>query len=218
MASGPPSIDRASLRPIGRLLIVLLAVDGVFLVVHALHVRYGVPGSGRWLISLDRGNPELFQYLKEGAVVALLLAAYRHVRSAVQLAWAAAFVYLLLDDSLEIHETIGDWLALGDAFGIEGRDLGQVAVSATVAVAILAAVAITTVRDRTPARWLTAGLTPVLLALGFFGVVADVIEPIDVLGLVEDGGEMVSISAAVAVAAWHYRSSVVTRPTILVTG
>jgi len=194
-----------------RLFLTLLAIDAVFLVLHASHVRYDRPGSGMWLISRDRGFPEIWQYGKEAAIVALLIASYRRVRSPVTLAWAGAFAYFLIDDSLEIHETLGDIVAsaldLGTPLGIEGRDVGQILVSGTVGLVLVAAIAIATLTDRSPARALTARLLPVLAAIGLFGVVADVIDVIDVLGLVEDGGEMAAMSAGLAVVAdqWHRR-------------
>lgn len=190
---------------------IMLATDLVFLAIHAAHVRFDVPGSGLWLISRDRGFPELFQYLKEAAVVALMLRHVRRSASPVYLAWAALFTYLLLDDSLKIHETLGDDLAgrfgFGTAFGIEARDLGQILVSATAGAILFGLVAITAVRDRSPARRLTVRLVAIIAALAFFGVVTDVIDAIDLFGLVEDGGEMIAMSFAVA-ATLHHRTEI----------
>ncbi len=192
-----------------RFFLALLTIDAVFLVLHASHVRYDRPGSGMWLISRDRGFPEIWQYGKEAAIVILLIASYRRVRSPVHLAWAATFAYFLIDDSLEVHETIGDIVAsaldLGQPFGIEGRDVGQILVSGSVGLVLITVLAITTLSDRSPARALTTRLLPVLVAIGFFGVVADVIDVIDVLGLVEDGGEMAAMSAGLAIVADHRR-------------
>ncbi len=188
--------------------LILLTIDAVFLALHAGHVRYDRPGSGMWLISRDRGFPEIWQYGKEAAIVALLIGSYRRVRSPVHLAWATTFAYFLIDDSLEVHETLGDIVAsaldLGEPFGIEGRDIGQILVSGSVGLVLLTLLAATTLADRSPARALTVRLLPVLAAIGFFGVVADVIDVIDVLGLVEDGGEMVAMSAGLAIVADHW--------------
>lgn len=161
-----------------------------------------------WLISRDRGFPEIWQYGKEAAIVAMLTACHRRLRSAVHLAWSAVFAYFLIDDSLEVHETLGEAIAgglgLDQPFGIEGRDAGQILVSASVGLLLVAIVAGTTLTDRTPARRLTGRLLPVLAAIGFFGVVADVIDVIDVLGLVEDCGEMTTMTVAVAIVANHW--------------
>ncbi|MEM9566063.1 MAG: hypothetical protein AAGA93_25815 [Actinomycetota bacterium] len=196
-------------REVAVALLALLAIDVVLIGVHALHVRYGLPGGGIWLISRDRGIPESFQYLKMAAIIALLLMSHRRHRSAIYLAWAATFGYFLVDDSAEVHETLGDLVADGAGFdqplGLEGRDVGQVLVSASIGVVLLVAIGVATSRDRSPARPLTIRLLPLLVALGFFGVVVDVIDAIDVLGLVEDGGEMVTMTVAVAVVVDHWR-------------
>ena len=196
-------------RPVVVLLLGLLAVDLIFLVIHASHVRFDVPGSGLWLISRDRGYPELYQYVKEAAIIALTIGLLRRKGSPVYPAWALTFLYLLLDDSLKIHETLGEWLAgelgLGTIAGVEGRDLGQVMVSAAAGLVLLGAVVVTTARDRTEAGALSVRLGLVIVALAFFGVVTDVIDAIDLFGLVEDGGEMITMSVAVAVTVDHWR-------------
>lgn len=199
----------------GRLLLGLLVVDAAFLIIHAAHVRFDTPGSGLWLISRDRGFPEIFQYLKEASVVAVTIWLHRTRRSPVYLAWSLVFCYLLLDDSLRIHEVTGEWLAnaldLRAVAGIDARDLGQVAVSASAGVVLLGLVALATTRDRSPARAITAGLGLAVAGLAVFGVVTDVIDAIDLFGLVEDGGEMVVMSFAAAFAVHHART-VATEP------
>lgn len=199
-----------------QLLVWLGAVDVVFLILHAAHVRFNVPRSGLWLISRDRGFPEIFQYLKEALIVLMLVWLYRQRTSLIYLSWALVFCYLLLDDSLRIHETLGDGLAsafgLEDIGGIEARDLGQVIVSATAGVVLLGFVALATLRDRSPARRLSLLLGLVMVALVFFGVVTDVIDAIDLFGLVEDGGEMVVMSVGVAVTAHHAMTTVEIHP------
>lgn len=191
-----------------QLLLALLAIDGAFVVLHAAHVRYDRPTGGMWLLSRDGGFSEWWQYSKEATIVGLLFLTYRRYRSMIYLAWAAVFGYFLVDDSMKVHEGLGDLVAeglgLGEAFGVEARDVGQILVSGSVGLFLVAGIVATTMVDRTPARRLTAGLSPVLLAIGFFGVVADVIDVIDVLGLVEDGGEMVAMTLA-AVVTWEHR-------------
>lgn len=199
-----------------RVLFVILTIDLGFLILHATHVRFDVPDSELWLISRDRGFPELFQYLKEASIVALTVQLFRARGSLVYLAWAVAFTYLLLDDSLEIHETVGDWVAEGLGFGtilgIEARDLGQVLVSASAGAVLLGFAAVATLRDRSPARALSAQLGLIIVALAFFGVVTDVIDAIDLFGIVEDGGEMAAMSFAVGATVNHHRSTAVDEP------
>ncbi|MGI9595868.1 MAG: hypothetical protein ACR2QK_06895 [Acidimicrobiales bacterium] len=184
------AIGRRSLR----LLVVLMAVDACFIVLHSTHVRYDVPGSGLWLISRDRGYPELFQYGKEATIVALLVALAARFRAPLYPAWAAVFTYLLIDDSAEVHETageaLGEWLGIGTRFGIEQRDLGQILVSGMAGAVLLGSVGLAYLNDRSPARRLSIQLLVLVVGLAFFGIVTDVIDAIDLFGLVEDGGEM----------------------------
>ncbi len=199
-------------RPTGaslRLCLVLLALDLGFIVLHGTHVRYDVPGSGLWLLSRDQGFPELFQYLKEGAVIWLLVDLVRRHGGALYAAWAAVFAYLLIDDSLRVHERAGEALGsalnLGSRFGIDQRDLGQIIVSALAATVLLGLIWLAFGRDRSSARLLTAQLLVLSAALGFFGVVADSIDAIDLFGVVEDGGEMATVSLMVVAVVDHRR-------------
>lgn len=191
-----------------RLLMILVAIDLLFLVIHASHVRFDVPGSGRWLISRDRGFPEIFQYLKAAAAAGFLVRCFVANRSPVCLAWSAIFTYLLLDDALEVHETAGEALAdalgLNSPLGIEGRDFGQILVSAAAGCVVLALVIWTARKDRATAVELSIPLLLALGALAFFGIVADVVDAIDLFGLVEDGGEMIAMSIAAVIAADHH--------------
>lgn len=201
--------DIPGLGPVAaRLLLALLAIDGLFVVLHATHVRYDAPGSGLWLLSRDRGFPELFQYAKEAAIVALLGSLAVGGRSLIYGAWAALVVYLLLDDSLEIHETGGDAIAeglgLGSVAGIEAKDLGQIGVSAVAGLVLLTLIATAHRRDRSmQARELSWRLLVAIGLLAFFGIATDVIDAIDLFGIVEDGGEMVVVSAIVALVVDH---------------
>lgn len=191
-----------------RLLMILVAIDLLFLVIHASHVRFDVPGSGLWLISRDRGFPEIFQYLKAAGAAAVLVRCFTENRSPVCLAWSVIFTYLLLDDALEVHETAGealaDSLALSSPFGIEGRDFGQVLVSAAAGFVVLTLVVWSGRKDRATAAELSLPLMLALGALAFFGIVADVIDAIDFFGLVEDGGEMIAMSIAAVIVADHH--------------
>lgn len=190
-----------------QLLIFLVAIDLVFLMLHASHVRFDVPGSGLWLISRDRGFPEIFQYLKTAGAAVVLVRCFAKNRSPVCLAWSVIFTYLLLDDSLEVHETAGEALAdslgLSSPFGIEGRDFGQVLVSAGAGLVVLGLIVWSGRRDRATAAELSVPLMLALVALAFFGIVVDVVDAIDLFGLVEDGGEMITMSIAAVIVAGH---------------
>jgi hypothetical protein len=82
------------------LLLLLLGVDLIFI---GIHVWLWSRGDLPWEFNLGRqaSYPEIFQYLKWLTATLLCVVAFVHRRDALYLAWAALFLYLLLDDSLE---------------------------------------------------------------------------------------------------------------------
>jgi cbb3-type cytochrome oxidase subunit 3 len=116
--------------------------------------------------------------------------------------------YLLLDDAGKIHEKAGVFisnkLGLVSAFGIRSIDFGEVIVSAYFGILFFALIAITYRFGKRIERKNTQYLILMLLALAFFGIVADTLgititnkflKPI--VELIEDGGEHLVMSAIV---------------------
>lgn len=213
-------LDRQS----DRLLALLLGTDILLIAVHLLNRHSPVFSRTDFSITADGGFAEVFQYVKElwiaSMLVALAVRAWRSARSrascAVYLAWAALFAYLLADDLFQVHERVGESMAARAGFegmiGLRAGDLGQLLVTAFAAVVLLGGVFLGhRWADRT-GRAMSASLFVLVLALGGFGVVADTIHALvsslpvldSVLGVLEDGGEMVIMSLAVRLAfgAW----------------
>jgi len=122
MSGAGPMLQRVaryfSARP---LLLLLLNADFVFIAVHVwLWTKGNVPWDQR-----DGSNPEKLQYVKWLTSTLFCAWAFARQRDALYLAWAALFFYLLLDDSLELHETISDVLAqslqVAARYGLRGR-------------------------------------------------------------------------------------------------
>jgi hypothetical protein len=174
-----------------------------------------------WEFHLGRqaSYPEQFQYLKW--LASTLLCAFAFAR--LYLAWAALFLYLLLDDSLEIHEALGpviaELLERGPAYGLRGKDFGEILVSLGAASLVLGSIALCywRSRDRT-ARALTLALQPWLAVLALCGIGVDVAKRIMrvfydtewsamIAGVVEDGGEMIAVAYAVFLSADKPRST-----------
>jgi hypothetical protein len=88
-------------------LVVLLSTDVLFILLECLYgATAGFPESDWWL-GQDWGYAETFQYGKElGIVVVFFLFFLRHPHI-LSLGWQVLFLYLLLDDSLQIHERVG---------------------------------------------------------------------------------------------------------------
>ena len=173
------------------LLLILLSVDFLFI---AIHVWLWSRGNVPWEFHLGRqaGYPEQFQYLKWLASTVLCAFAFTRGREPLYLAWAALFFYLLLDDSLEIHEALGpviaDFLERGPAYGLRGKDFGEILVSLGAASLLLGSIALCywRSRDRT-ARALTLALLPWLAVLAFCGIGVDVAKRIMRVSTTQNG-------------------------------
>ena len=100
-----------------------------------------VPHQELLWITEDWSYAEVFQYIKELWIVAVLGLGYWKRQNILFLAWTLLFSYLLLDDSLSIHETIGsklgDFFQFQDVLNLRSVDFGEILVSATVGIAFL---------------------------------------------------------------------------------
>ena len=92
-------------------------------------------------ITQEQSYAEIFQYIKELWIALILGFGYWQRRKIMFLAWTLLFSYLLLDDSLSIHEIVGSQLGeffqFQNVFGLRAVDLGEILVSATVGIGFL---------------------------------------------------------------------------------
>jgi len=186
-------------------LLLLLVADCAFIFLHFLLLT---PLSYTPLLSLERdhGYPEFYQYIKELWIVVLLLSILIKTRAVGYSVWALLFLYLLFDDALQFHETFGVSIATRLEFtpflGLQAWDFGELAVSAMVAALLLTSLILFYVRSQSTFKQATRHLLLLLLALAFFGIFVDMLhsalkmewEVNYLLGVVEEGGEMVVMS------------------------
>ncbi len=185
-------------------LLLLLVIDCAFIV---LHFWWWTPLLNTPLLSLekDQGYPEIYQYIKELGIVVLLLSILTKTRVAGYSAWVLLFLYLLLDDALQIHEDYGYYIStrldFTPALRLRAQDFGELAVSAMIAALFLPSLILFYVRGVDAFKRVTRHLLLLLLALAFFGIFVDMLH-IALKGrmisywwgAVEDGGEMVVMS------------------------
>ncbi|WP_143467583.1 hypothetical protein [Leptolyngbya ohadii] len=126
-------------------------------------------------------------------------------RSLLYSSWMLLFLYLLTDDYAEVHEKLG--LRLSDAlefvpwFGLRARDFGELLVSASAGLFFLLCIGIAYYLGDRTFRAISKGLVLLLLALAVCGVVIDFLYILagsnfsQFFGLLEDGGEMIVVSA-----------------------
>ena len=206
-----PSLCRPVFSPTGcHLLALLILTDAGFAVLHIFRT-VGYLQLDEFLVSTERGYAEIFQYVKElWCSLILLLIAFKE-RSWLALMWALLFGYFFLDDSIGIHEQtdtwFGDVISFPSVAGVAPADVWQVATSLLVAFFFFVLIYFsyrasshTRMRSRSPQL-----LTWVVL-LAFFGVGVDAFHSLfrgrsgldEALGLLEDAGEMVSMSVLLA--------------------
>lgn len=189
-----------------RLLTLLLCGDLFFVVLHIIN-DYTLQTS-LFDITTDRKLAEFFQYFKFLAIC-LYLKRARDRRGQWQFySWILFFAYLLLDDSMKIHEKCGKLLAklpdLEPLFGLNMHNFSELAIS-LIAGSILIIPLIWAYLSGTPAfRAISHRLVLLIGILVFFGVAVDNFSVFRTgfrlaSELLEDGGEMLTVS----VIAWY---------------
>jgi len=187
------------------LLIMLLAVDCVLV---CLHFSLLTPYVSSKMLALnqDEGYPEFFQYIKEFWIIVLLTMLLVRTRIIGFGVWIILFLYLLIDDSVRIHEKVGviiaEKLQLPSVLDLQPHDLGELIVSGTVGSVVMVLLILFYVLSKETFKQATRHLLLLMMVLVFFGVGIDMLHnavkmgpTIDYLFLaMEDGGEMIAIS------------------------
>ncbi len=191
-------------------LLLLLAVDLAFVFLHFLLLE-GVIDNTLFSLERDRGYPEFYQYIKTLSIAILLLSVLTKTKVIGYGVWSLLFVYLLLDDALSMHESYGRYvattMALAPAIGLRAQDFGELAVSVIAAALFLSPLAWLYMRESHAFKEVSKHLLLLLVGLAFFGIFVDMLHVAIkmgwkvrfLLGVVEDGGEMVMIS----IMAWY---------------
>ena len=190
-----------------RFLILLLAIDAIFILLHFFHTFSTSLQSPVFSIKIDWSYSEVFQYTKELWIIMLLLWVAKSKRSLLYICWAFLFVYLMADDCLLLRERlslrIGEFLGLRPMLGLRVQDVGEFVVSVLFGIPFLAMLGVAHYLSSKTTRTNSKRLFTLLVLLILFGVVIDML-PVAVkhhhfllgpmVGTVEDGGEMVVMS------------------------
>jgi hypothetical protein len=193
-----------------KFLVLLILADVAFLVLNILHTYSGWGGilsSPLFSLDMDRGHAEFYQYLKMFWVILLLI--FMAFRSApfLHLSWSALFLYLLLDDLLELHETLGaqvaDMLVLQPVFGLRPIDIGELAVSLFFGGLLFGLILLAWLLSDKTSRKFSNKILILVAILAFFGVFLDMLDIVifgagnSILNLLENWGEMLVTSVIV---------------------
>lgn len=207
----------------------LLGADLGFILLHAAKYLIGFSDDYRLNISQDGGFAEIFQYCKIAGLVLLLSALAVRQKARLYAAWAVLFAGVLIDDAFQLHEQIGFFLA--NTVGVSSPtsllravDIGEAIGFAAMGVSLLGLVVFSHRRSsHSKARATSQGLGLLLGLLVICGVGFDMVHSVfesaspmgslygalaDVFTVLEDGGEMVVLSAMfwfVGQAYWQQR-------------
>jgi hypothetical protein len=196
-------------------LCLLLAADLAFIVLDVLlitDVLYIRRGHRNFSLGGEHSYPETFQHFKEALITLLLVILALRVRSFLYFGWSLLFLYLWLDDTLSVHETLGDkvgeGLGLPSVFGLPPDHIGEVVVGGCFGLLFLIVIAAAYRFSYDPVPKQRSQVLLMLLAVFvFFAVAIDVVDSIAytlgagqlafLLYISEDGGEMVAMSILV---------------------
>lgn len=208
-----PEPPRQLHTPWTLLLLLLIAADLAFIVLHVLYIETDLLRGRPFSLEADNGVPEAFQYVKQFWVVLCMVVLFRGTRAVVYIGWGLVFTFLLLDDALQLHEHFGKWLAseytLPVVFGLRPDDIGELLFASTVGASTILLIGLGFWRSDADARMFSRDMAILVLLLGVLGVGVDLLHVISYFNapmlaqyllIFEDGGEMLVVSGMVAYA------------------
>jgi len=192
-------------KDLDKFLVLLILADLVFIFLHIFHTYTSLLPSSLFSIGRDRGYAEVFQYIKEFWIVILLILLAIRKADFLYLSWSLLFFYILLDDSLMIHEKLGSlivsWFGLHSGFGLRAQDFGELIVYFSFGFILFVLTAVAYYMSESADRRISKYLFGMLALFVFCGVIVDMVNVIvthtmvsPLLGMIEDGGEMLVIS------------------------
>ena len=192
-------------REARKFLLLLIFADICFILLHGANGMHLI-SNRLFSIQKDFGFPEMYQYIKESWIVVLLLMTAINTSQVIYYAWSSLFMYFLLDDSLQIHERLGDYLAnyfeLQPMFNLRALDFGELIVSMFFGFLIFSFIGLTYMFSDRIAKERSKHLFILVLFVAFFGIVVDMLHiaipfVTPLWTLIEDGGEMIIMSIIV---------------------
>lgn len=186
------------------LLALLLLTDAAFILAHLFHTFTPFLDPAGYSIEQERGYAEIFQYIKYFWTI-LLLGALAFTRRKWNYAvWMLLFLYLLGDDASQFHERGGEFFTATMGYqaqwGLRAQDFGELSMSVIVLVLFSIFSIKTYLLADTDTKNAVKGYGVLLALLAFFGVGVDMLHVVaggdsfPLLGVLEDGGEMLSVS------------------------
>jgi hypothetical protein len=202
-----------SLKRTNRILALLLTLDVLFIIAHIafifliyIRVQFDWSISDSFMIERDGSYPEIYQYVKYLIVIIILIYLILKKQGIGYVAWLILFVLLLLDDSLQFHETFGTWVSnkfnYSPMFGLRIQDLGELTYVALFGSILLFFLVFGYLKGNEKYRKINIDLGVLFALFLFFGVGIDMIDELVpynrysylILVIIEDGREMIMLS------------------------
>ena len=159
----------------------------------------------RFSLGSETSYPERYQNAKELGLTVLAGICVSKNPSPLYRCWLGIFAYFFVDDTFELHETLGAWMGghfqLTGSLGLRGADLGELVVSGLAGFIACASLIAAWRRSDENARRASRALISLVAALALFGIVTDMLHVVVTgawryrLGILEDGGELIVITA-----------------------
>lgn len=202
--------------PNKHILFLLLSTDFLFFLMHLLRSLPGIDlipilEESAFSIAEDHSLGEAFQYVKEFWIALLFGVLVFRFGKRTLAGWILFFLYILLDDLLKIHESVGalgsQYLQLPASFELFQRlraeDIIELLYLAVTGGLILMSVGFLYYRSTPEMRNAQKPIFLLFVALIAFGVGVDFIDRfansevlLFLLKFIEDGGEMIAMSLA----------------------
>ena len=205
---------RAILRAPGtrELLVLMLCTDALLIGAHLVQSFTPYLSGQSFHLATERGFGEVFQYVKVFWVAVSFLWLAVHTAQRAHFVWPLIFGYLLVDDAFRVHEQAGSMvvrhLALTPRIGLHAQDLGELAVFALIGASSLLLIGLAYLRGSAAFRSIARRIGALLVLFAFFAGGVDMVHStVDripllntLLTVLEDGGELVVLSAICAYA------------------
>lgn len=190
------------------LLFILVGVDFVFMGLHALK-SLGYISDPNLSVTQNWGYAESFQYIKSLLLSGIFIWLAVKYGKPLFYCWAVVFLYILIDDSFEIHELLGNKLGEFITKNFEigaGSTSGEILVFGAFGLSIFIPLFYFYYHSKNrDLKIMSQDLFMLFIAMLFFGIGIDLLHDFaetgtvtsGMLGLIEDGGEMLVMSVIV---------------------
>jgi hypothetical protein len=192
----------------------VFAVLLVALLIDLTCIEFHRIGVEQFNFDIENSYSEYYENLKELFIVIIAGSLFLKKKEGLYGCWAAMLTYIFLDDTFQLHERIGEFVAgltnIQAPFGLRPNDLGELAVTAVVGTGFVASLIASYKGSSREAKLVSFALFGLLCCLFLFGVVVDMVHIIvksevwkHRLGIIEDGSEMLVISSILTFVLWR---------------